>query len=89
MVAVGRRSEFAIELLLLLGRQQRVHAPASLLHLFVALALEVLAQVRHLGTGLVYDLENLIALRRRQIQLMLHPFNERIVRKAQPPVAVR
>jgi hypothetical protein len=88
MVAVGGRSEFAIEFLLLFGGEQGVHARAGLLHLFVALALEVLAQIHHLGASLVYYLEDLIALRRRQIQLMLHPFDERLVGKAQPSVAV-
>jgi hypothetical protein len=88
MVAVGRRSEFAIEFFLLLGREQGMNASARLQHLFVTLALEVLAQVHHLGAGFVYDLENLVVLRRRQIQLMLHPFDERLVWRAQQSVAV-
>lgn len=87
-VVVGGRSEFAIEFLLLLGREEGVHSSARLTHLFAALMLELLAQVHHLGARLVYNLKDLIALRGRQIQLVLHPLDERPARNAQPSVAV-
>jgi hypothetical protein len=88
MVALGGPPEFAIELLLLLGREQRAHAGAGLMHLFAALMLEFLAQVHHLGARLVYDLKDLIVLRGRQMQLVLHSLDERSARNAQPSVAV-
>src|SRR5271169_4847078 len=47
-----------------------------------------MAQIHHLGACLFHDLEDLIALRRRQIQLMLHPLDERLVRNPQPSMAI-
>src|SRR5690242_21466968 len=58
------------------------------MHLFSALVLELLAQSHHLPTSLVYDLQNLIVLRRRQAQLTLHPLDERSARNSQPSVSI-
>ena len=76
-VVLGRWPEFAIEFLLLLGRQQGAHAGTRLKYRFVALTLELFAQVHHLGARLVHDCEDLVVLRGRQLQLTLNPLDKR------------
>lgn len=88
VVALRWRLEFAIEFLLLLGRKQGMHARARLMHLFAPLVLKLLTQVHNLGAGFVYNLEDLVALRRRQFQFVLHPRDERLMRNAQPSIAI-
>src|ERR1700691_3498050 len=65
-----------------------MHARAGPPHLIAALLFELLAQVHNLGARLIYNLQDLIALRRRQLQLMLHPLDERFMRKPQPSVTI-
>jgi hypothetical protein len=88
VLALGERLEIAVELFLLLGREQGTDSLAGLTQNVAALALEIVPQVLNLQARVLDDLKNLLALRRRQIQLALDTLDERLMRNTQPPAAV-
>jgi len=86
---LGRRSELAVELLLLLRCEKGADLIARLAEHLVTLALEFLPEVGHFAARLLYDFENLIVLRGRQVEPALHPFDKGLMRNVQQPEAVR
>ena len=68
----GRR-EIAVEFFLLLGSQNRTDLLERLHEQVVALMAKVLLQLLHLETGVLHYAFDLMALRRGQLQFMIHP----------------
>lgn len=82
------RLEVAIEFLLLIGIEQGADLAKSVTQSRHPLGFELPAQSDYFEAGIIDDLMNLLALGKSQIQLPLHPPDDRLVWHAQQPIAI-
>jgi len=84
-----RLREFAIEDLLLIGRQHAANLPKALPEKVVPLVIKIPARLRHLEPRIAQDIADSIALRRRQIEVAIHSIDQPAARHPQVTIPVR
>src|ERR1019366_9288600 len=71
-----RLREVAIEYLLLLGRQRAANLAESIQEQLMAAMLKILPRLRHFDPRIAQDVTDAIALRRRQVELVIHSLDQ-------------
>jgi len=84
-----RLREVAIEYLLLLGRQHGANLAESIPEQLMPLMLKILPRLRHFEPRIAQDVADAIALRRRQLKLMIHSLDQPRPRHPQVMIPVR
>ena len=84
-----RRNKLVIELLLLIGIQNRANLQIGVDHQTATALLHIVPQFNYLPPGLLHHVPNLFALGRIETQRAIHPLNQVAAGHSQQPVTIR